>query len=215
MSSRRFVVLASLSASVFLSLWLPGAARAGEPVHTLELSVKAGGHFPQLTSALDTSFDGIVKVGYGITADRRLQLFIDAAYARPSNTVTGRDARLGEMGETYRSTLTLVDLSSTLGAAYFIPAGHPGLLPYAGAGVQIHHVRAREQASTERGVPLGEHRESDTGVGGAAFAGLGLRLGAGLLLGELRFGYAPISQRVTGEGNIGALSVLLGYGFLL
>jgi hypothetical protein len=36
-----------------------------------------------------------------------------------------------------------------------------------------------------------------------------------MVLGELTFAYAPITQQVTGQSNIGALSALLGYGIWL
>jgi hypothetical protein len=197
------------------SAWSADQPVASAPPGALELSLKAGGHFPQLTNPLGTSFDGILKVGYGVTRDRRLQVFLDFAYTQPSNTVTGSDPRLGEMGSGYRSTLTIRDLSNTLGVAYFIPAGQPWLLPYAGGGLQIHFVKSTERATTDAGVLLGEHTETATGLGAAVFGGAGFRLGPGLLLGELRFGYTPVSQRVTGSSNIGALSVLVGYGIML
>jgi hypothetical protein len=40
-------------------------------------------------------------------------------------------------------------------------------------------------------------------------------VGPGLLLGELNLNYPPINQKVTGASNVGALSILLGYGLLL
>ena len=196
-------------------LALPATAAADGPPGALELSVRAGGHFPQLVNPLGTSFDGIVKVGYGVTGDRRLQLFVELGYTQPAKTSSATDPRLAEMGASYRSTLTVHDLSNTVGATYFIPAGQSWLLPYAGAGLQIHYLRSLEVASTEGGVVLGDHREAATRTGATVFGGAGFRLGPGLVLGELRFGYAPVSQRVTGTGNIGALSVLLGYGVIL
>ena len=50
---------------------------------------------------------------------------------------------------------------------------------------------------------------------GAAMVGVGYRLGPGALLGELRFGFTPVSQKVTGSSNIAALSLLLGYGLFI
>jgi hypothetical protein len=57
--------------------------------------------------------------------------------------------------------------------------------------------------------------ETDTRVGGVIFGGAGLHLGPGLLLGEFSVSHAPVGQRLTGVANLGAISVLLGYGVLL
>lgn len=194
------------------------SARADEGVlraqpGLIELSLKAGGHFPQISNRLQTSFDAALKFGYGVALERRLQAFVELGYSQPSYKVNDTDARLGTSGEDYVSTIKVRDLGLTLGGAYFIPVPVPLLLPYAGAGLQLHFVRSVVQGGAGA-MSFGRTDETVTKVGGLLFAGTGFKVGPGLLLGELRFGYAPISQKVTGPSNIGHLSVLLGYGMM-
>lgn len=188
-------------------------ARADAPAPSLELSLKAGGHFPQLTNALGTSFDVIFKVGYAPFGTRQLQLFADVGYSQPSHVLSADDPRLGADGAAYTSTLTVQDLATTFGAAWFFLPPSESLAPYAGAGLRIHFLKATVDGAA--GEAFGHYQETDTRVGGVAFGGVGYRLGPGRILGELAFGYAPVDQRVTGTTNIGALSVLLGYGLML
>lgn len=190
------------------------ATTAPAAVPTVELSLKAGGHFPQLTNHLGTNFDAILKAGFGVALEKRLQLFIDFGYTQPTHGTTANDARLGSAGAGYQSDLTVRELSTMVGGQFFFSPMTSFLLPYAGLGLQLHFVKSIVTGSGG-GMSFGENDETSTQVGGAAFGGLGLHLGPGMLLGELRFAYAPIGQKVTGQANIGALSVLLGYGLLL
>lgn len=208
-----------------LAFLLATAAFASEPaveaaaeapakdLPTLEVSLKAGGHFPQVMNKLETSFDGILKAGYFLTESRQLQLFVDLGYSRPSQTLADNDPRLGDSGADYTSTLVLHDLATTLGFAYFFRAPTTGLVPYAGGGLRAHFLRAEVEGAAASA--FGLNTETDTQVGAVAFGGAALRLGPGMLLGELAVGYAPAGQRVTGPANIGAASLLLGYGILL
>jgi hypothetical protein len=205
-----------LSISLLLSTVIASTASAseggGQPA--LEISLKAGGHFPQITGKLGTNFDAVLKVGYGVALDHRLQLFVDLGYSQPTHTAQASDPRLGTAGAAYSSTLTVRDLSTTVGAAYFLLPPGAFLVPYAGAGLRLHFLKS-DVVGTGASAAFGENTETSTQVGGAVFGGAGLHLGPGLLLGELRFGYAPVGQKVTGQANVGALSVLLGYGLLL
>lgn len=202
-------LLASLLATT------PETTVSSEPAspHLLELSLKAGGHFPQLVSPLQTSFDGVLKVGYGFALDGQLQLFGELGYSQPQHTVSGSDPRLGSGGADYSSTVTVQDLSTTLGLTYFLTPTASHWLPYLGAGLSAHFLKDPVEGTSDSA--FGLNSETSTHFGGVAFAGLGLRLGPGLLLGELRFGFTPISELVTGPSNAGALSVLLGYGLML
>jgi len=180
---------------------------------SLELSLKAGGHFPQLVSKLGTSFDGALKVGYAPFAGRQLQLFLDLGYSQPAHTTTATDPRLQTSGADYSSTLTVADLHTTLGLSYFFtdPSGH--FLPYAGLGFRAHFLRA--DVVGLGGADFGKNTETATRFGGTVFAGAGFKLGPGMLLGELNFAYVPVWEKVTGPSNVGSLGVLLGYGVLL
>jgi len=192
-----------------LASGLASAEPADAP--SVEVSLKAGAHFPQLMNKLGTSFDGILKLGYAPFEGRRIQLFLDLGYSRPSQTLTGSDPRLAE--GSYQSTLVMQDLATTLGAVYFILPPASTLVPYAGAGLRLHFLKAEVTGAS--GSAFGVSTETDTRFGGVIFGGAGFHLGPGLLLGEVAVGYAPVGQKVTGVSNIGALSLLLGYGVLL
>jgi|GEM_PF-5991416 len=190
------------------------ATAATPSAPTWEISLKAGGHFPQIANKLGTNFDAILKVGYGVALERRLQIFADFAYSQPARTSSGTDMRLGASGAEYTSTITVRDLTTTLGAEYLIPVDSHLWLPYAGVGLQLHFLKSDVKGNAA-GTSFGDTSETSTQVGGVVFGGTGIRLGPGLILGELRFGFATVSQKVTGSANVGALSVLLGYGLLL
>jgi hypothetical protein len=163
-------------------------------------------------NALSTSFDGVLKVGYAPFGTRQLQLYVDMGYSQPSQKISDQDPRLAS-GAAYSSNLTLKDLATTVGVSWFFTEPRKMLVPYAGAGVGAHFLRGEVVGSN--GQAFGKNVETETQLGGTVFGGAVLHLGPGMVLGELSFAYAPISQRVTGPSNIGALSALLGYGFLL
>ena len=189
-------------------------ARAAPPPPkppAFEVSLKFGVHLPQIANPLTTSFDGILKVGYGLPfIERRLQIFLDLAYTQPSVTITGADARVA--GGTFTSTTTLRDLATSLGLCFFILEPSRVLVPYVSAGVRVHFLRG-ETSGTAGSSPLGKYEETDTRFGAVFAAGVGLRLGPGRLLAELTFNVLPVDQRLTGVSNASSLSVLLGYGF--
>lgn len=204
--------LATAEESVAAPAAAPEAAQARPP--SLEISLKAGAAFPQLLSKLGLSFDTSLTVGYAPFSGHQLQFFIGLGYSQPAQTLSATDPRLGAAGGDYSSRLVMRDLSTSLGAKYFfLPEPSHFVVPYAGLGLRVHFLRA--DVSGSGGADFGKYNETDTRFGGVAFAGVGLHLGPGLVLGELAFDYAPISQRVTGEANVGALSVVLGYGLML
>lgn len=210
------LLLLLASSSVALAQQVEEAPPAGTwPIDTaprFELSLKAGGHFPQIVNSLGTTFDGVVKFGVAPFSGRQLQIFADLGYSRPSHTVTQTDPRLGAEGESYTSVLTVNDLRLTAGLQYFFVPTSGNLLPYAGAGIRMHMLRIEVDGASEQA--FGDNRETSTRPGGVGFGGVALKLGPGIVLGELSFGYAPVDERVTGTSNIGALSVLLGYGLM-
>jgi hypothetical protein len=70
-------------------------------------------------------------------------------------------------------------------------------------GLQLRFLRS--DVSGSGGSAFGDTSETSTQIGGALFGGVGLHARPGLVLGELRFGFAPVSQTVTGSANVGAL----------
>jgi len=76
--------------------YIAGGALAADPHDnpTTELSLKAGGHFPQITSKLGSSFDGTLKVGYAPWAAGAMQVFAELGYSQPQYTLQGTDGAL-------------------------------------------------------------------------------------------------------------------------
>lgn len=194
----------------------PAASESEATSHVpmLELSLKAGGRFPQLTNDLGTNFDAILKFGVGVALERRLQVFLEVNYTQPTAYASATDPRLGEMGASYDSELTMREFGITVGGQYFWRPLRSFWLPYAGLGLQVRMLRS-EVVGTGNATAFGQNDETSTQIGGVGFGGIGVHLGPGLAFGELRFNMAPVGQKVTGDSNIGALSVLLGYGLLL
>lgn len=190
-------------------------ARAEPPPAALvspsfEVSLKGGVHLPQIANPLTTSFDAVLKVGYGLPfIERRLQVFLDLGYTQPSVTVTGADARVP--GGTFTATTTVRDLSTTLGLCLFILEPTRPLVPYLSAGARVHFLSAETDGSAG-GATFGGWRETDTRFGGIFAAGAGYRLGPGRVLAELTFNVLPVDQRLTGVSNASSLSLLVGYG---
>lgn len=188
------------------------ARPAESPAPAFEVSLKAGVHLPQIANPLTTSFDGVLKVGYGLPfLERRLQVFLDLAYTQPQVTVTGADARVP--GGTFTSTTILRDLATSLGLCFFILEPARALVPYVSAGVRVHFLRAETSGSAGT-APFGAWSETDTRFGAVFAGGAGYRLGPGRVLGELAFNIVPVDQRLTGLSNASSMSLLLGYGLL-
>lgn len=191
-----------------LLLLVSAVAAAEEPA--FEVSLKAGGRFPQVASRLGTTFDGLLKLGYAVNEARTIQIYGDLGYASPSYTFTREDPRLA--AGTYTSTLTVLDVKTSVGVTYFFAPPSEVWLPYAGLGPHVHFVKST--ATGEAGTAFGANEETVTGIGAVAFGGVGFHLGPGLLLGELRAEFVRVEQQLTGPSNLGGLSLLLGYGLL-
>ena len=58
-----------------------------------------------------------------------------------------------------------------------------------------------------------EQTETSTQVGFKLTAGADLRIGPGAIIGEIRFPFAMVGQRTTGDSNVGAVSIVVGYRF--
>lgn len=187
----------------------PPAPPAGEP--TVEVALKAGLHLPQVLSPLQTTFDGVLKVGVAPWRFKQLQAFADLSYSQPRHQLEATDARV-ESGGAYASELTVHDLRTTLGAQYFFLSPASRLVPWAGAGLRLNFLKFDVEAGSQQ--QFGSHTETVTRVGFALLGGAGYRLGPGLLLGEVIFTVVPVDERVTGTSNIGAFGARLGYALL-
>lgn len=204
---------------LIVAVVLAGAAHAQETAKaaspagpSLEVALKAGVHLPQVVSPLQTTFDGVLKVGVAPWSFKRLQIFADVGYSMPTHDFAGSDPRLGEAGADFSSNLTVHDVRTTLGAQFFLldPAGT--FLPWAGAGFRAHFLTMDVKGGATG--EFGQYTETVTRVGAAFLLGAGYRLGPGMVLAEASFTYIPVGERVSGNSNVGALSFQAGYALL-
>lgn len=88
------------------------------------------------------------------------------------------------------------------------------VVPFVGIGPRVYLLRSNIQG-TAAGGPLPETKEQSTELGLGIPFGAEFKLGPGALLGELLLEYGPLKHRITGSSNTGALTLFLGYRFLL
>jgi hypothetical protein len=173
----------------------------------LEVDLLAGGRFPQLTSKMGLGPDGLLRLGWSSLLDGHLELLAEVGYGQPKRDLSSTDPRLAS--GSYDATLTVQDLGLGLGAAWrFADIG--GVMPYAGLVAQTHLVKALTKGTA--GSAFGQNTETATVFGGAALGGVAWHLGPGVLLGELRLGFVPVKATLTGDSNLGAATLLVGYG---
>jgi hypothetical protein len=177
--------------------------------HTLLASAKVGGIFP--VNELGPGPAAQVGLGYAPPVLKgRLAVVLDLGYSQGSKKSTLTDARLAMPTTEYATSLTQRDLGLFLGPQIFILDPRGRYVPYLAAGVDLHFLETAVSARSG-GVPFGENKETSTVVGFAARAGFGYRLGPGLIVAELGYSWAPVTQDVTGTSSRGGVSLLVGY----
>ena len=88
------------------------------------------------------------------------------------------------------------------------------VVPYIGVGPRIYFLQNTVR-SGETGPKILETTEKSTKVGVGVPFGAEIHLGPGGLLAELLFQYGVLDHTATGATNTGALSLHVGYRFLL
>jgi hypothetical protein len=185
------------------------ATRAPAVRHMLLLSAKLGGLFPVNKLGPGPAFQ--LGVGYAPPVLKgRLALVLDVGYSQHSDSATLTDPRLATATAEYTTSLTQRDLGLFLGPQVFILDPKGRFVPYAAAGADVHFLETTVTADSG-GIPFGENKETSTVVGFAMRAGFGYRLGPGLLVGEVGYSWAPVSQDVTGSSYRGGVGLLVGY----
>jgi hypothetical protein len=175
----------------------------------LGVSLLAGGQLS--TSKLGASFDGMVKLEHPMSG--WFEVFAELGYAQPTTSLSAASTQLGASGATsYQATLSMQEVMVTAGAAYLLRTRISALSAYAGVGARAHFIKSTANGSD--GNAFGSNVEASTVFGAVALGGAAYRLGPGRALGELQVGWAPAQQQFTGPSNLGAVSLLLGYGLL-
>jgi hypothetical protein len=172
-------------------------------------TLSAGALVPGVFNSLGVAPTPTLTVGYFVpVSSRQLGVSLSFSYAQPAMTVTNPDARLAS--GTYESTLTTRDFRTALGVQYHLVPTTEALSVYVGARARAHFLSNR--AAGTAGTAFGDQYEQGVTFGGAPFAGLFYRLGPGLLAAELEADLAPIDHLVTGDRNVSALALHVGYG---
>lgn len=176
------------------------------------LGARIGAIFPEPFNKLDANFLLDVELAWQLPVlDRKLGLFFDASYSRPTESGTRPDARLAGGTESY--SLYIDDLGFTLGAQVVLPIKSK-LLFIAGVGAKMHLTHSVINANA-MGTDLGTNTEDNTRFGVVVRVAGGYRVGPGAIVVEAHFEYTPIDHLITGDNNTGHLSIQAGYLLML
>jgi hypothetical protein len=173
------------------------------------IAPKLGGSFPQVLNRLSTSYTVALELGYVTPLFRdRLVLSAEASYTQPPHARALEDPRVGDGSTSYTLTERIFGVYAGPKLHFALPAS-PFML-YAGTGVRAQLISSAIEA-TSGGEDFGKHSETGTHLALAALLGVGYRMGPGHLALDLQIVSSPIDHRVTGDVDVGALSVRVGY----
>ncbi|MBI5548054.1 MAG: hypothetical protein HY901_29590 [Deltaproteobacteria bacterium] len=197
-----------------------GTAVAGEPTEQPDqpqpapaswlLAAKLGGTFPGIFGALSASPAAELEAGYFLGP----RLLVDAAvaYSQPGHEATVADPRVSS--GSYSFSLVQRDLAFFAGSKLLFPIEASDLTPYASAGLRLHLVEQVVDGQAG-GSAFGETREQGTSWGASLRGGAGWSLGPGSLVGELELSWAAMERSVSGESDLAALGLSVGYQLAL
>ncbi len=138
---------------------------------------------------------------------RKLGVGLGLAFSMPSTSGTITDDRLPGDSAAYESTMQEFMLDLDISYRFFSWASRWS--PHAGIG-PVFYFLSHNVTSLEV-----EHTETSTQVGFLLRLGADYRLRWGALIGEVRIPFAAVGQRTTGDSNVGAVSMVVGYRFRL
>lgn len=202
------IVLSSLGAGADETVTQAAPARDRGQVL---IAAKIGGLFAEPFSRLGASYLVDVEIGYALPVwKHHLALAIDGAYTAPEASGGGADAQVAAGSYTYQLQQREGILGLTL--YYRHPIGR--VTPYIGVGPRLFLLQSEVDGAAGT-TPIHTSSEVSTKAGVGAPLGVGVRLGPGDLFLEASVLWAPIDHRITGDSNMGALTVSLGYRFVL
>lgn len=177
------------------------------------VAVKGGVLLPYGFSKLGASYLVDVEVGYVLPVLRRhLAITLDGAFTAPGAAGTTTDPRLdASSGGSYSWQLAQREVILGVSLVYRHPIGR--LTPYVGVGPRLFLLDSRATGSAS-GAAISESSEVSTKLGAGVPIGLGIHLGPGELFAELQLDIAPVDHRITGDTNVGSLSLAAGYRFV-
>jgi hypothetical protein len=202
------IVLSSLAAGADEAITQTAPARDRGQVL---IAAKVGGLFAQPFSRLGASYLVDVEIGYALPVlKHHLALALDGAYTAPEASGGGIDTEVASGGYTYQLQQRQGILGLTL--YYRHPIGR--VTPYAGVGPRLFLLQSEIDGAAGT-TPIHTSSEVSTKAGVGVPLGVGVRLGPGDVFVEASVLWAPIDHRITGDSNTGALTVSLGYRFVL
>lgn len=209
---RLIVVVAVVLASV--------GARAEEavvqqaPAHDrgqVLIAAKVGGLFAEPFSKLGASYLVDVEVGYALPVwHHRLAIAIDGAYTAPEASGSGADPQV----QSGMYTWHLQQRQGILGLTVYYRHPIGRVTPYVGVGPRLFLLQS-EIDGASGGAAIHQSSEVSTKVGVGVPLGVGVRLGPGDLFLEAGLVWGGIDHQITGDSNTGAITLSLGYRFVL
>lgn len=167
---------------------------------------KIGGIVP--FSKLSFFANGAVELGYSFGPKRSFMAFLEASYTVPTADGKGTDSRIP--GAQWKWDLWQKQLVLQPTFAYRITGLSRTLTPYVGIGPRIYFLQTVTEGSAD-GEAFGTTTERSTKLGVGLPLGVEWKLGPGNVLAEFQFQWAPLDHRITGESNLGAATLYLGY----
>jgi hypothetical protein len=143
---------------------------------------------------------------------RSVTVMLDVSYATPKGDDTAPD-ELGRVSGAWQWEVTQKELTLQPTILYRL-TGIGQVVPFAGIGPRIYLLETTSRGSVN-GQEFGEHQEKSTKLGIGLPLGAEFTLGPGGLFAELLFQWAPIDHRITGESNLAAATLFVGYRALL
>ena len=189
----------------------PGAEETPKSQGGLLAGAKVGGLLS--FGGLDPNARVGLELGYVFPwMNRSVALLLDADYAAPKSSGSqSGDPRVE--GGTYDWHLT-EQMLALMPVVMFRYTKLGAVVPYIGVGPRIYLLK-----STVRGavgsVEIPETTEQSTKVGFGVPLGAEIKVGPGGLIGELLLDYGTLDHTATGSSSTGALSLAIGYRFLL
>lgn len=210
---------ASASASVTTDTTSSGGSSSGsrEPDRGgLLAGAKIGGIVP--FGHLNPFVAGAVELGYVAPwLHRSFALTLDADYTAPKKDGTSKDVvnpvRVNSPSGSYNWHITEQQLVLMPTVMYRMTFLGRLVTPYIAVGPRFYFLRGNVWGSTG-GQAFEVTHEKGFKVGFGVPIGAEIHVGPGAIIGEVLIQYAKIDHRVTGNSNLGAANLFVGYRFL-
>jgi hypothetical protein len=168
-------------------------------------------------NGLDPFVHGAIEIGYVFpTWNRGLGAYLQVEYSAPSTDgkVTEDFDRERVPGGAYTWEISQQELVFAPTAVYRMTFLSDTITPYVGLGPRIYLLKNTTRGKAD-GVTIDETTEQSTKWGVGLPLGAELALGPGRLIGELMFQWGPLKHTLTGDTQLGAASLSVGYRLFL